>query len=83
MAENGLDRSRRNTWIGWRVVRHIYAPQCTVHRNMMGLYDMYAWAGNNKPWISWSNVALVQSLDFTIYRDQFDDIAMQYVTESC
>jgi uncharacterized protein len=26
----------------------VWAPHCTVHRNMMGLYDMYAWAGNQQ-----------------------------------
>jgi DUF1680 family protein len=26
----------------------VHAPHCTVHRNMMGLYDMYSWAGNQQ-----------------------------------
>ena len=28
--------------------KKVWAPHCTVHRNMMGLYDMYAWAGNRQ-----------------------------------
>jgi DUF1680 family protein len=26
----------------------VWAPHCTIHRNMMGLYDMYAWTGNQQ-----------------------------------
>jgi len=28
--------------------KKVWAPHCTVHRNMMGLYDMYAWTGNQQ-----------------------------------
>ena len=28
--------------------KHVHAPHCTVHRNMMGLYDMYAQTGNQQ-----------------------------------
>ena len=53
----------------------VHAPQCTVHRNMMGLFDMYAWAGNQQAleillrWARWFSRWTAQ---FTL--DQFDDI---------
>jgi DUF1680 family protein len=53
----------------------VHAPQCTVHRNMMGLYDMYAWAGNKQALeilIKWSRWFSRWTAQFT--RDQFDDI---------
>ena len=28
--------------------KKVWAPQCTVHRNMMGLFDMYTWAGSQQ-----------------------------------
>jgi uncharacterized protein len=28
--------------------KKVWAPHCTIHRNMMGLYDMYAWTGNQQ-----------------------------------
>ena len=28
--------------------KQVWAPHCTIHRNMMGLYDMYAWTGNTQ-----------------------------------
>jgi len=53
----------------------VHAPQCTVHRNMMGLYDMYAWAGNQQALeilVKWSRWFSRWTSQFT--RDQFDDI---------
>lgn len=53
----------------------VHAPQCTVHRNMMGLYDMYAWAGNTQALeilVKWSRWFSRWTSQFT--RDQFDDI---------
>ena len=35
-------------YLDWLAGKTVHAPQCTVHRNMMGLYDMYAWAGNQR-----------------------------------
>ncbi len=58
-------------WLGRG--KTIWAPQCTVHRNMMGLYDMYAWAGNQQAleilvrWARWFSRWTAQ---FT--REQFD-----------
>ena len=53
----------------------VWAPQCTVHRNMMGLVDMYAWAGNQQAleilvrWARWFSRWTAQ---FT--REQFDNL---------
>ena len=72
-AASGPDPSRRNTWIGWRAARPVWAPHCTVHRNMMGLYDMYAWAGNQQALeilVKWARWFSRWSAQFT--REQFD-----------
>ena len=53
----------------------VHAPQCTVHRNMMGLYDMYAWAGNKQAleiMVKWSRWFSRWTSQFT--QDQIDDI---------
>ena len=53
----------------------VHAPQCTVHRNMMGLYDMYAWAGNQQALeilVKWSRWFSRWTSQFS--QDQFDDI---------
>ncbi len=53
----------------------VHAPHCTVHRNMMGLYDMYALAGNQQAleilvrWARWFSRWASQFTD-----DQFDNI---------
>lgn len=51
----------------------VWAPHCTVHRNMMGLYDMYAWTGNQQALeilVKWARWFSRWSSQFT--RDQFD-----------
>ena len=51
----------------------VWAPHCTIHRNMMGLYDMYAWAGNQQALeilVRWARWFSRWSQQFT--RDQFD-----------
>ena len=53
----------------------VHAPQCTVHRNMMGLYDMYAWAGNQQAMeilVKWARWFSRWTSQFTL--DQFDNI---------
>ena len=53
----------------------VWAPHCTVHRNMMGLYDMYAWAGNQQALeilVKWARWFSRWTAQFT--REQFDDI---------
>lgn len=53
----------------------VHAPQCTVHRNMMGLYDMYAWAGNQQALeilVRWARWFSRWTSQFTL--DQFDNI---------
>ena len=53
----------------------VHAPQCTVHRNMMGLYDMYAWAGNQQALdilVRWARWFSRWTSQFT--RAQFDDM---------
>lgn len=55
--------------------KKIWAPQCTVHRNMMGLFDMYAWAGNEQALdilVRWARWFSRWSAQFT--REQFDDM---------
>jgi len=55
--------------------KKVWAPQCTVHRNMMGLFDMYAWAGNHQALeilLKWANWFSRWSSQFT--REQFDDM---------
>jgi hypothetical protein len=53
----------------------VHAPHCTVHRNMMGLYDMYSLAGNQQAleilvrWARWFSRWTPQFSD-----DQFDNI---------
>jgi len=55
--------------------KKVWAPHCTIHRNMMGLYDMYAWAGNQQAlevlvrWARWFSRWTAQ---FT--REAFDDM---------
>ncbi len=53
--------------------KKIWAPHCTVHRNMMGLFDMYAWAGNQQALdilVRWARWFSRWSSQFT--REQFD-----------
>ena len=53
----------------------VHAPHCTVHRNMMGLYDMYAWAGNQQAMeilVKWARWFSRWTSQFTL--DQFDNI---------
>ena len=55
--------------------KKIWAPHCTVHRNMMGLFDMYAWAGNQQALdilVRWARWFSRWSSQFT--REQFDDM---------
>lgn len=55
--------------------KKVWAPQCTVHRNMMGLFDMYAWAGNQQALdilVRWAHWFSQWSSQFT--REQFDDM---------
>jgi len=55
--------------------KRIWAPHCTVHRNMMGLFDMYAWAGNQQALdilVRWARWFSRWSSQFT--REQFDDM---------
>jgi len=55
--------------------KKIWAPHCTVHRNMMGLFDMYAWAGNQQALdilVRWARWFSRWSSQFT--RGQFDDM---------
>jgi DUF1680 family protein len=50
-------------------------PQCTVHRNMMGLFDMYAWAGNQQALeilVRWARWFSRWTSQFT--QDQMDDM---------
>jgi len=55
--------------------KKVMAPHCTVYRNMMGLYEMYAWAGNQLAleilvrWARWFSRWTAQ-----FSRDQFDVI---------
>jgi uncharacterized protein len=58
-------------WLGRGKVVH--APHCTVHRNMMGLYDMYAYAGSQPALeilLKWAHWFSRWSSQFT--QDQFD-----------
>jgi hypothetical protein len=51
----------------------VHAPHCTVHRNMMGLFDMYAWAGNKQALeilVRWARWFSHWTSQFT--REQFD-----------
>ena len=51
----------------------VHAPHCTVHRNMMGLFDMYAWTGNEQALdilIRWARWFSRWTSQFT--REQFD-----------
>ena len=51
----------------------VHAPHCPVHRNMMGLYDMYAWAGNQQALeilLKWAHWFSRWTAQFT--REQFD-----------
>jgi DUF1680 family protein len=53
----------------------VQAPHCTVHRNMMGLFDMYAWAGNQQALdilIQWARWFSRWTAQFS--REQFDHI---------
>jgi uncharacterized protein len=53
----------------------VHAPHCTVHRNMMGLYDMYSWAGNQQALeilVKWARWFSRWTSQFT--REQFDNI---------
>jgi DUF1680 family protein len=53
----------------------VWAPHCTVHRNMMGLYDMYALTGNAQALdilVKWARWFVRWSAQFT--RDQFDNM---------
>ncbi len=55
--------------------KKVWAPHCTVHRNMMGLFDMYAWAGNQQALdilVRWARWFSRWSSQFT--REQFDDM---------
>ena len=55
--------------------KKIWAPHCTVHRNMMGLFDMYAWAGNQQALdilVKWARWFSRWSSQFT--RGQLDDM---------
>jgi DUF1680 family protein len=55
--------------------KKVWAPHCTVHRNMMGLFDMYAWAGNEQALdilVRWARWFSRWSSQFT--REQFDDM---------
>jgi len=55
--------------------KKIWAPHCTVHRNMMGLFDMYAWAGNQQALdilVKWARWFSRWSSQFG--REQFDDM---------
>jgi len=55
--------------------KKIWAPHCTVHRNMMGLFDMYAWAGNQQALdilVRWARWFSRWSSQFT--REQFNDM---------
>lgn len=55
--------------------KKIQAPHCTVHRNMMGLYDMYAWAGNQQALdilVRWARWFSRWSSQFTL--ELFDEI---------
>ena len=55
--------------------KKVWAPHCTIHRNMMGLYDMYAWAGNQQAleilvkWARWFSRWTAQ-----FSREAFDDM---------
>jgi uncharacterized protein len=58
-------------WLGRG--KKIWAPQCTVHRNMMGLIDMYVWAGNQQALeilVKWARWFSRWTSQFT--REQFD-----------
>jgi len=60
-------------WLGRG--KTVQAPHCTVHRNMMGLFDMYAWAGNQQALeilMKWARWFSRWSSQFTL--DQFDNI---------
>ncbi len=60
-------------WLGRG--KSVWAPQCTVHRNMMGLFDMYTLTGNSQALeilIRWARWFVRWSSQFT--RDQFDNI---------
>ena len=60
-------------WLGRG--KKVWAPQCTVHRNMMGLFDMYALTGNSQALeilAKWARWFVRWSFQFT--RDQFDNI---------
>jgi len=53
----------------------VHAPHCTVHRNMMGLYDMYALTGNSQALeilIKWARWFSRWTSQFT--QEQFDDM---------
>ncbi len=53
----------------------VWAPHCTVHRNMMGLYDMYAWTGNQQALeilVKWARWFSRWSAQFS--RDQFEQM---------
>lgn len=53
----------------------VQAPHCTVHRNMMGLFDMYHWTGNQQALeilVKWARWFSRWSSQFT--PDQFDNI---------
>ena len=55
--------------------KKVWAPHCTVHRNMMGLFDMYAWSGNQQALdilVRWARWFSRWSSQFT--REQFDNI---------
>ena len=60
-------------WLGRG--KTVWAPHCTVHRNMMGLYDMYALTGNTQALeilVRWARWFARWSAQFT--RDQFDEM---------
>ena len=60
-------------WLGRG--KTVMNPQCTVHRNMMGLFDMYSWAGNQQALeilVRWARWFTRWTSQFT--REQFDDI---------
>jgi DUF1680 family protein len=63
-------------YLDWlRRGKAVQAPHCTVHRNMMGLFDMYSFTGNQQALeilVKWARWFSRWSSQFTL--DQFDDI---------